>query len=274
MLRFQNSPKLIVCSTLLALPVAIGLALPAQAAFLFTTTTKDAFNANAGATQDLLDDGSNAIFGAQPFGADVLNQTAPLTRGAGGAYQYTLADVLFNATDPLASTPDSYSYEAGPSGGNGVGQVVNSSPAVWGIDSNVVGASEGGINALKVTFAKQVSAFGVELFDFESAPAPAPGVTGVIAQVIAYSNGNQVFRQDLADGDGAKYFAGLVGTNGMTFDTLIYALGGKTTSAAKSNEYAAGNFSFGEPEHVPTPALLPGLVAVVAGARRRWKAAQ
>jgi hypothetical protein len=266
MLRPRNFQKSLFCLSMLVASVSVGVA-PAQAAFLFTSTTKDAFNANAGVTQDLLDDGSNAIFGAQPLAADA-NQTVALTRGT-GAYQYMIADVLFNAANPLASTLDSYSYEAGPSGGNGVGQVVNSSPAVWGIDSNVVGASETSINALKVTFANQVNAFGVELFDFES------GVGSTIAKVLAYSNGNQVFQQDLPDGDGAKYFAGLVGTNGMTFDTLIYALGGKTVAAANSNEYAAGNFSFGEPTNsVPTPALLPGLMALAAGARRRWKAAQ
>jgi hypothetical protein len=273
MLRPLTLQKSLFCLSMLVASVGVGVA-PAQAAFLFTSTTRDAFNANAGATQDLLDDGSNAIFGAQPFGADA-NQTTSLTRGA-GAYQYTLADVLFNAANPLASSPDSYSYEAGPSGGNGVGQVVDSNPGVWGIDSNVVGSSDKGINALKVTFANQVSAFGVELFDFESGPtAIAPSV---IAQVLAYSNGTQVFQKNLPDGNDSKYFAGLVGTNGMTFDAIIYVLGGTGATSATTainNEYAAGNFSFGEPaKPVPTPALLPGLVAVVAGARRRWKAAQ
>jgi hypothetical protein len=266
MLRPLNLQKSLFCLSMLVASVAVGVA-PAQAAFLFTSTTQDAFNANAGATQDLLDDGSNAIFGVQPFAADA-NQTAPLTRGT-GAYQYTLADVLFNAANPLASTMDSYRYEAGPGGGNGVGQVVNSSPAVWGIDSNVANASEKGLNALRVTFANPVSAFGVELFDFESGPA-----SGAIAKILAYSNGNQVFQQNLPDGSSAKYFAGLVGTNGTTFDTILYVLGGTSASSASSNEYAAGNFSFGEAKRVPTPALLPGLVALIAGARRRSKAAQ
>jgi hypothetical protein len=258
--------KIVIIAAVSAIMPFVALA-PAQAAFLFTTSTKDAFNANAGATQDLLDDGSNAIFGAQPFAADA-NQTTPLTRGT-GAYQYTLADVLFNAANPLASTTDSYRYEAGPGGGNGVGQVVNSSPAVWGIDSNVANATEKGLNALRVTFANPVSAFGLELFDFESGPA-----SGAIAKILAYSNGNQVFQQDLPDGSSAKYFAGLVGTNGTTFDTILYVLGGTSAKTANSNEYAAGNFSFGESKRVPTPALLPGLIALAAGARRRSKAAQ
>jgi hypothetical protein len=258
--------KIVIIAAVSAIMPFVALA-PAQAAFLFTTSTKDAFNANAGATQDLLDDGSNAIFGAQPFAADA-NQTTPLTRGT-GAYRYTLADVLFNAAKPLDSLPDSYRYEAGPSGGNGVGQVVNSSPAVWGIDSNVANAPEKGLNALRVTFANQVSAFGVELFDFESGPA-----SGAIAKILAYSNGGEVFRQDLPDGSSAKYFAGLVGTNGTTFDTIFYVLGGTNAASANNNEYAAGNFSFGESKRVPTPALLPGLIALAAGARRRSKAAQ
>jgi hypothetical protein len=269
MLRPLNLQKSLFCLSMLVASVAVGVA-PAQAAFLFTSTTKDAFNANAGATQDLLDDGSNAIFGAQPFSVNA-NQTTPLTRGS-GAYQYTLTDILFNAANPLASPMDSYSYEARISSSNGVGQVVNSNPAVWGIDSNVVGASERGVNALKVTFANQVSAFGVELFDFESGPsAIAPNA---IAQVLAYSNGTQIFQQNLADGNNVKYFAGLVGTDGMTFDTILYVLGGTSANPAIGNEYAAGNFSFGESKRVPTPALLPGLVALVVGARRRWKTAQ
>jgi hypothetical protein len=240
-----------------AIIVAIGPFLTidsAQAAYLFTDTTKAAFNQNAMAAQDLLDDGSNAIFGTQPFPSDQDHQTTPLSRGS-GMYQYTLADIVFNESDPLASPTDSYLYEAGPIGGNGVGQVVNSNPGVWGIDSDTDGtATEKGISGLKVTFSRPVSTFGLELFDFESGISPA--------RLLAYLGGDQVYQQSLGDGNGSAYFAGLVGTDSMTFDSVIYVLGGTSLSTANSNHWAAGNFSFGEPVAVPTPALLPGLVGM------------
>jgi hypothetical protein len=283
MLRPQNTQKSLFCLSMLVAAAAVGVALPAQAA----TLTIGANNV----TNPLVDDGIATgagtfglapATGSQSSGTFVTRTTTPVN---GQSITYSFTHINFPTSGLADFATDTASKSAftleNPAGQNGA------VATTWGADSGV--GSTKGLNAILFDFSASnipVRQFGINLLDFEGGDQGivASNTGGVPARVVAYdSSGAIVFNQQFTNPSGVF---GKGGVLPVTFSSeatdpaisrLLFAVGDDDLNDTGTTErwaFAGATFNSLRTNSVPTPALLPGLVAVVAGARRRWKAAQ
>jgi hypothetical protein len=283
MLRPQNMQKILVLCSFLALPAAIGLAQPAQAATL-------TLNAN-NVTNPLVDDGiatGAGTFGlapapgSQPSGTFVTRTTTPVN---GQSITYSFTHINFPTSGLANFIADTAGKSAfileNPAGQNGA------VATTWGADSGA--GSTKGLNAILFDFSASnvpVRQFGINLLDFEGGDQglTVSSTGGVPARVVAYdSSGAIVFNQQFTNPSGVF---GKDGVLPVTFSSeatdaaisrLLFAVGDDDSNGDGTTErwaFSGATFNSLRSNSVPTPALLPGLIALAAGARRRWKAAQ
>jgi hypothetical protein len=281
MLRPPNMQKSFVWLSLLALSTTIGVALPAQAATL-TIGVNNVVN-------PLVDDGiatGVGTFGLAPASATVASGTfvtRTTTPVNGQSISYAFTHVNFPVSDPIDFATDTQNKSAFRIE-NPVGQ--NAATATtWGADSNAGG---NGLNAILFDFSASnvpVRQFGVTLLDFEGGDQGlgVSNAAGIPARVVAYdSNGTIVFNQQFTNPSGVFGKNGVLpitfssDANDAAISRLLFAVGDDNFDGLGTRQrwaFAAPTFNSLSAESVPTPALLPGLVAIIAGARRRWKVA-
>jgi hypothetical protein len=303
MLRLQKPPRLIVCAALLGLPVAIGLALPAQAA-TFTNTTIN-FNesvfpvttaaSNGTQSYNLLNDVTGAI---APNNGNPDIAITYATSGA-GALSSTGTPKLVVDTTP-GSIVSTRGYQ-GTVKANNPGTLVSTTTTLkflpqWNITD--LQAKFTSLNTASIAWEYSLVGFlKPDGTPFTAAPTigsynTATSVTGNPSQGWYWAAS-----KDTVTGVGTDLTA--AGTSGTKDNlTLTYALAGldpktpvgglvwttwledvrgtKNGGSDITASLTGLTFSGATPsaDAVPTPALLPGLVALVAGARRRWKTAQ
>jgi hypothetical protein len=280
MLRPLNIQKSLFCLSILAMPV--GFALPVEAA----TFTAGANNV----TNPLVDDGISTgagrfgaapITGSQTAGTFVTRTTAPVN---GQSITYSFTHINFPTSGPTGFTTDTANKSAfmieDPAAQDGA------IATTWGADSGT--GSPAGLNAILFDFSASstpVRQFGVNLLDFEGGDQGlvAQHTGGLPARVIAYDDsGAIVFNQQFINPQGA-FGNGQVLPVTFSSDAtdpaisrLLFVVGDDALNGKGKTEqwaFSGATFNSLEVESVPTPALLPGLVAIVAGARRRQKAA-
>jgi hypothetical protein len=282
MVRIQKSPQLIVCATLLGLPVVIALAAPAQAATL-TIGANNVIN-------PLVDDGiatGAGTFGLapapgpQPAGTVVTRTTTPVN---GQSITYSFTHVNFPAAGPTnfaADTANKSAFKIDKLAEQGTAKATT-----WGADSDTGG---NGLNAILFDFSASnvaVRQFGINLLDFEGGDKGliTPNKGGIPARVVAYDKNDAiVFNQQFTNPSGVL---GKGGVLPVTFSSdatdpaisrLLFAVGDDDFNDSGILErwaFTGATFNSLRTNSVPTPALLPGLIALAAGARRRSKAAQ
>jgi hypothetical protein len=309
MLRPQNMQKSLVWCALLALPAASGLAQPAQAA-TFTNTTIDfsesAFPASAAAitgTQayNLLDDATGTKLSANNGDANDIAITFA-NSGAGTLSSTGTPKLAINGN--LISTRG-YQKTVGV---NNPGTLVSTTATLqflpqWNITD--LQAKFSSLNTAAIAWEYSLIGFlKPDGTPFTAAPAigsygsatsltgsPSQGwywaaskdtvtgvaVTGVVSNVTAKgSNGSKDtlnLTYALAGLDPNTPVGGLIWTTWLEDVRGVQNVGSDLTASLASFTFS-GSSTNAVSDTVPTPALLPGLVALAAGARRRWKAAQ
>jgi hypothetical protein len=326
MLRPQNMQKSLVRCALLALPAAIGLAQPAQAA----TFTNVQFLTDSTAGTEVLNLASpGQVLTSTPVQYNTINDTtgAKLTTDNGDAKDFTLSGssttgalgktrAVVGATG--ASTPltavDSgrigfqHSYTNAPTGNNPGTIESNIFTLLFNSNLTVTNASFNfsSLNTRGIAWEYSVLQFldpSGNPFSALTNPGwtlgaasqygvgPTAGFSGAagIGNFIAASKGTVI---DVGTNQSAN---GANGTND-SIGALNYAVVGLTPGTQiggvrwttyledvrgtgnESTNFTSSLLDFtisGQTaEAVPTPALLPGLLALAAGVRRRWKTAQ
>jgi hypothetical protein len=292
MLRLQNSPKFLVCSALLALPVAIGVVLPAQAATFNDVTidfSESAFPASTTAitgTQayNLLDDAANDIavtFANSGAGALSSSGTPKLsingnvisTRGYQRAVGANNPGTLVSTTATLQFLPqwNVTNLQAKFSS-------LNTAAIAW--EYSLVGFLKP--DGTPFTAAPVIGSYN-SATSFTGSPsqgwylaASKDTVMGVGSDVTAKgANGSKDtlnLTYELAGLDPNTPVGGLIWTTWLEDVRGVQNVGSDLTASLTGFTFSASPAASGDA--VPTPALLPGLIALAAGARRRSKAAQ
>jgi hypothetical protein len=304
MLRLQKSPKLIVCATLLGLPVAIGLALPAQAA-TFTNTTIN-FN------ESVFPVTTAAINGTQSY--NLLNDaTGTITPNSGNpditiTYANSGAGALSSTGTPklvVDTTPGSIVSTRGYQGtvkANNPGTLVSTTTTLkflpqWNITD--LQAKFTSLNTASIAWEYSLVGFlkpdgtpftaapTIGSYQTNTLPTGSPSrgwylaadkttVTGVGSDLTESTKkdgtkDNLTLTYALAGLDANTPVGGLIWTTWLE-DVRGLKNGGSDLTASLTSLTLSGSNKSAEP--VPTPALLPGLIALAAGVRRRSKAAQ
>jgi hypothetical protein len=281
MLRLQKSPKLIVCATLLGLPVATCLALPAQALSLYTGY--DA-NPNATSTNSVvlpLASRTNSIAAYNAYKANLGGSGVTTESFETATADKTPIDGLVQSLSGVTAT---YSYtkksDGSSAGASGVATVQK-------VDANgltnagtfptdgIQGISINSANNFKIKFASPLAAFsfwGTDLGDNKNTLTVILRKAGVNVQskLIDYLDAN-------AGNSSVFFFGGIAQNAAEQFDEVeLLSSISSTGDAIGIDQLTVGTAAQLTPQSkpVPTPALLPGLVALAAGARRRSKAAQ
>jgi hypothetical protein len=310
MLRPQNTLKFLALCSFLALPAAIGLAQSAQAATFAKTitfnevgapgfptatttiaapggsslTTYDVINNVTGAsgadgTQDITVSATASATGVsgttnnpkvewQTTSAGRFTSTRGFTKSVSannpGTLQSTETKVLFDSSLNITDLKATFSS-------------LNTAGILW--EYSVLGFLDPSGNPF--TAAPVVGPYE-STTSFTGTSSPSLGwyvaadkgtVSGVGTDVVtagtpgSADGNNFALTYDLARLAANTQVGGLIWTT-YTQDTRGITNGSSNFTASLND------MTFTNTDAVPTPALLPGLVAVVAGARRRWKAAQ
>jgi hypothetical protein len=269
MLRLQKSPKLIVCATLLGLPVAIGLALPAQALSLYT-----GYDANPVDKTILpLADRTNSIAAFNSYKANLGGNGVTTESYENISNSTTAVDGLIQQLSGVTATY-SYTKKTDSTPGTAVvskGLLDNGTFPTDGIR----GISINSANKFKIRFASSLSAFsfwGTDLGDNKNTLTVILRKAGVNVQskLIDYLDAN-------AGNSSVFFFGGIAQNAAEQFDEVeLLSSISSDGDAIGIDQLTVGTAAQLTPQSkpVPTPALLPGLVALAAGARRRSKAAQ
>jgi hypothetical protein len=318
MLRPQNMQKSLVWCALLALPAAIGLAQPAQAA---TFTSQFLSGSTVGSEVLNLASPGQVLGGGTAFQYNTINDTTgnKLTTDDGGAKDFTLlgastASKLGTATVTLSPGGDSgcvrdnHSFTVAPTANNPGSIDSNMFTLLFNSNLTVTKASFNfsSLNTKGIAWEYSV----LQFLDTAGNPFSAltdpgwtlgaasqygssPGFSGAagIGNFIAASKGTVTgvgTSQSAAGASGVDdniavldyVLVGLTpGTQigGIRWTTYLEDVRGTNNSDTNFTSSLldftiSGNTA--EAEAVPTPALLPGLMALVIGARRRSKAAQ
>jgi hypothetical protein len=277
MLRLQKSPKLIVCATLLGLPVAIGLALPAQALSLYTGY--DA-NPNATSTNSVvlpLASRTNSIAAYNSYKANLGGSGVTTESFETATADKTPIDGLVQSLSGVTAT---YSYTK-KTDGSSVGATVQKADANGLTNAGtfptdgIQGISINSANNFKIKFASPLAAFsfwGTDLGDSKNTLTVVLRKAGLNVQskLIDYLDAN-------AGQSSVFFFGGIAQNAAEQFDEVeLLSSISSTGDAIGIDQLTVGTAAQLTPQSkpVPTPALLPGLVALAAGARRRSKAAQ
>jgi hypothetical protein len=303
MLRPQNMQKILVLCSFLALPAAIGLAQPAQAA-TFTNTTIN-FNesvfpvttaaSNGTQSYNLLNDATGTI--APNSGNPDI--TITYANSGAGALSSTGTPKLVVDTTP-GSIVSTRGYQ-GTVKANNPGTLVSTTTTLkflpqWNITD--LQATFTSLNTASIAWEYSLVGFlKPDGTPFTAAPvinsynsatsftgSPSQGwylaaskdtVTGVGTDETAKGvNGlkdNLNLKYDQAGLDKNTPVGGLIWTTWLE-DVRGLKNGGSDLTASLTSLTLSGSNKSAEP--VPTPALLPGLIALAAGVRRRSKAAQ
>jgi hypothetical protein len=275
MLRPQNTLKFLALCSFLALPAAIGLAQPAQALSLFA-----GYDENP--TGDTVLPIASRVNSTAAFNQYLSNLTGVTTE----SFETTAVGTPINDLAPMLSGVTSdFVYTADAAGttsvGTGATVSVQKANATTGMTNSGTFPTDGkqGIsinssNFFKIKFGSPLAAFsfwGTDLGDNKNALTVILRKAGVQvgSQPIDYLGANagasSVFffgaiAQNMAEQfDEVQLLSSITGSDAIGIDQLTVGTLDQVTATSKP---------------VPTPALLPGLVALAAGARRRWKAAQ
>jgi hypothetical protein len=278
MLRLQKSPKLIVCATLLGLPVAIGLALPAQALSLYTGY--DA-NPNATSTNSVvlpLASRTNSIAAYNSYKANLGGSGVTTESFETATADKTPIDGLVQSLSGVTAT---YSYTK-KTDGSSVGATVQKADANGLTNAGtfptdgIQGISINSANNFKIKFASPLAAFsfwGTDLGDSKNTLTVVLRKAGLNVQskLIDYLDAN-------AGQSSVFFFGGIAQNAAEQFDEVeLLSSISSTGDAIGIDQLTVGTAAQLTPQSsnaVPTPALLPGLIALAAGALRRSKAAQ
>jgi hypothetical protein len=273
-LKFQKS---LVCSLLLALPAAISLAQSAQAFSLFTgydenpadkTVLPLASRVNSMAA---FNDYRNNLGGVgvttESFETTAvktpINNLAPTLSGVTSDFIYT-TDAAGTIT---AGTSDTVSVQQANAGMTNAGTFPTDGVRGISINSN---------NFFKIKFASPLAAFsfwGTDLGDINNT------LTVILRNAGMQVGSQQIDYLGANAGASSVFFFGAIATDsGELFDEvqLLSSSTSTTGDAIGIDQLTVGTAAQVTPSStpVPTPALLPGLVAMLAGVRRRSKAAQ
>jgi hypothetical protein len=275
MLRPHNTLKFLALCSFLALPAAIGLAQPAQALSLFA-----GYDENP--TGDTVLPIASRVNSTAAFNQYLSNLTGVTTE----SFETTAVGTPINDLAPMLSGVTSdFVYTADAAGttsvGTGATVSVQKANATTGMTNSGTFPTDGkqGIsinssNFFKIKFGSPLAAFsfwGTDLGDNKNALTVILRKAGVQvgSQPIDYLGANagasSVFffgaiAQNMAEQfDEVQLLSSITGSDAIGIDQLTVGTLDQVTATSKP---------------VPTPALLPGLVALAAGARRRWKAAQ
>jgi hypothetical protein len=280
MLRLQKPPKLIVCAALLGLPVAIGFALPAQALSLYTGY--DA-NPNASSSNSVvlpLASRTNSISAYNAYKANLGGNGVTTESYETVPHATTAVDGLLQQLSGVTAT---YSYtkksDGSSAGASGVATVQKANAA--GLTNagtfptdGIQGISINSANNFKIKFASPLAAFsfwGTDLGDSKNTLTVVLRKAGVNVQsrLIDYLDAN-------AGNSSVFFFGGIAQNVAEHFDEVeLLSSISSDGDAIGIDQLTVGTSAQLTPaDAVPTPALLPGLIALAAGARRRWKTAQ
>jgi hypothetical protein len=276
MLRPQNMQKSLTWCALLALPAVIGFAQPAQALSLFR-----GYDANpVDATVLPLASRTNSIAAYNSYKAN-LGGSGVTTESYETISGVTPIDGLVQQLSGVTAT---YSYtkktDGSSAGSSGVAAVQKADAA--GLTNSgtfptdgVRGISINSANNFKIQFGSPLAAFsfwGTDLGDSKNTLTIVLKKAGVLvkSQLIDYLDTN-------AGQSSVFFFGGIAQNVTEQFDEVeLLSSINSNGDAIGIDQLAVGTAAQVTPMStpVPTPALLPGLLAFVAGARRRWKAAQ
>jgi hypothetical protein len=276
MLRLQKSPQLIVCATLLGLPAAIGFALPAQALSLYTGYDE---NPADGTVLPL----ASRVNSTAAFNQYLGNLTGVTTESfettAVGTPINDLAPILSGVTSDFVYTTDAAGTTSVGSGATASVQKANATSGLTNSGTFPTDGKQGisinSTNFFKIKFGNPLAAFsfwGTDLGDNKNALTVILRNAGVQvgSQSINYLGTNA--------GDSSVFFFGAIAQNAAEQFDEVQLLSSITGSDAIGiDQLTVGTAAQLTPQSsnaVPTPALLPGLIALAAGARRRSKAAQ
>ncbi len=279
MLRLQKSPQLIVCATLLALPAMSSLAHPAQALSLYTGYDENPLNetvlpiasrvnSTAAFNQYLsnLTGVTTESFETTAVGTPI-NDLAPMLSGVTSDFIYTTdaaGTISAGATNVVSVQKANSAQQVNPG-------MTNS--GTFPTDGKQ-GISINSTNFFKIKFGSSLAAFsfwGTDLGDRSNKLTVVLRNLGleVGRQPIDYLGANagnsSVFffgaiAQNVAEQfDEVQLLSSITGSDAIGIDQLTVGTAAQVTESSTP---------------VPTPALLPGLVALAVGARRRSKAAQ
>jgi hypothetical protein len=310
MLRLQKSPKLIVCSTLLGLPAVIGLAIPAQAATFTKTITFNEVGtpgfpianttiASPGVSGSTVYDVINNMTGAS--GADgTQDVTVSATASVTGASGTTGSPKVEWQTTSAGRFTSTRGFTKSVSANNPGTLQSTETKVLFDSSLNItdLNATFSSLNTAGILWEYSVLGF----LDPSGNPFAATPVVGPYESTTGFTGtGSPSLGWYVAADKGTVINVGTVeakpGTNGsadVNNFVLTYVLAGlaantqvggliwtsyiqdtRGTTNSSSNFTASLNeMTFTNTNAVPTPALLPGLIALAAGARRRWKAAQ
>jgi hypothetical protein len=278
MLRLQKSPKLIVCATLLGLPMAICLAAPAQALSLYTGYDANPNSSSSNTVVLPLASRTNSIAAFNSYKANlggngvttesyetVSNSTTAVD---GLIQQLSGVTATYSYTKKTDSTPSTAVVQkADPNGLTNAGTFPT---------DGIRGISINSANNFKIRFASPLSAFsfwGTDLGDNKNTLTVILRKAGVNVQskLIDYLDAN-------AGNSSVFFFGGIAQNAAEQFDEVeLLSSISSEGDAIGLDQLTVGTAAQLTPQSsnaVPTPALLPGLIALAAGARRRSKAAQ
>jgi hypothetical protein len=285
MLRPQNTLKFLALCSFLALPAAIGLALPAQALSLYTGY--DA-NPNATSTNSVvlpLASRTNSIAAYNAYKANLGGNG--VTTESYETYETVPkgATPIDKLVQQLSGVTATYSYTKksdGTSAGASETVAVQKADAAGLTNAGtfptdgVQGISINSANNFKIKFASPLAAFsfwGTDLGDRSNTLTVILRKAGVDVQskLIDYLDAN-------AGNSSVFFFGGIAQNAAEQFDEVeLLSSISSTGDAIGIDQLTVGTAAQLTPQSsnaVPTPALLPGLIALAAGARRRLKAAQ
>jgi hypothetical protein len=276
----------------------LNFALPISSAQAFSLVSDRALFPTHLAGQSVVVDDGNSAFGAAPVAAK--DQTDVFRSATLGQSQlaYRVRDVEYGSpTGKIAQDGQQTSTLA-------VEKQVTQSTAkskTWGVDSvgfsSIAGSKDSNRpNAMWIDFTAStmggVSAFGVDLVDFESK-------VGELAAIRLYDSQGELFQSldfpSVVEFNGKVQFVGIVQdaadlTQKRIFSHAMFVLGYNPSQKSHLNQWAASAFTFQSPvvstnvilptaasntpaqsipESMPTPAMLPGLLAVLWQSRRR-----
>ncbi len=280
MLRLQKSPKLIVCATLLGLPVAIGFAAPAQALSLYTGYDENPAAVTVGTAGTVLPL-ANRVNSTVAFNQYLSNLTGVITESfettAKGTSINDLAPMLSGvASDFIYTTDSAGTISAGTTDAVSV-QKANATTGMTNAGTFPTNGTQGisinSDNFFKIKFGSPLAAFsfwGTDLGDNSNTLTVILRKAGVEVgrQPIDYLSANA--------GNSSVFFFGAIAQNSRELFDEVQLLSSKANDAIGIDQLTVGTAAqvTQSSNAVPTPALLPGLLALAAGARRRSKAAQ
>jgi hypothetical protein len=277
----------------------LNFALPISSAQAFSLVTDRALFSTHLAGQSIIIDDGNSAFGAAPVAAK--DQTDVFRSATLGQSQlaYRVRDVEYGfPTGKIAQDSKQTSTLA-------IEKQVTQSTAkskTWGVDSvgfnSVAGSKDSNRpNAMWIDFTAStqggISYFGVDLVDFESK-------IGELAAIRLYDSQGELSQSldfpSVVEFNGKVQFVGIVQdaadlTQKRIFSHALFVLGYNASQKTHLNQWAASAFTFQSPvvsanpvilptaasntpaqsipESMPTPAMLPGLLAVLWQSHRR-----